>query len=306
MHRYLTVIMKVHVFDFRWSESEPHQFGCEIQAGRGNKFGRKKLWIGDDISIEIASDSRCAGFRDETMKWKPCPKQSVGKPKCDFCRSMEGSFVYTAFDGFDTSQLNDQDLQKISGEHWVYLAFFANNLIKIGVTKANRKRLRQVEQGSYATLYVAKTPDGIAARQIETLIRKGGLADKIKVSQKKDFLCPIVRDPELQLQETLKNARQHLSEHEHLEAFLLANPEYHCWQTTYSLADFEGTIQNVKLNVGEWVSGKIIAFKGPFALIQTPYEFVNIAMKSLRGKDINFTAREHGLRLNSALQGSLF
>lgn len=298
--------MKVHVFDFRWREDEPNNFGCEVQAGKGDKFGRKKIWIGDEISIEVVSENRCAGFMDTGMIWKPCPKKSQGRAKCDFCRSMEGSFVYTAFDGFDTSQLNDQDLQKIAGEHWVYLAFFANNLIKVGVTKANRKRLRQVEQGSYSTLYIAKTPDGIAARQIETLIRKGGLVDKIKVSQKKNFLCPIVRDPEAQLQEKLAEARQHLTEHEHLMEFLHDKPEYHCWQSTYDLVDFDENIQNVKLQVGEWVSGKIIAFKGPFALIQTPYEFVNIAMKDLRGKDIDFASRDHGLRLNNALQGSLF
>lgn len=298
--------MKVHVFDFRWRENNPHHFGCEIQAGKGHKFGRKHLWIGDEISIEVASETRCAGFMDDGRDWKPCPKNSLGKAKCEFCRSLEGNFVYTAFDGFDTSQLSDQDLQKISGEHWVYLALFANNLIKVGVSKADRKRLRQVEQGSYATLYVAQTPDGVAARQIETLIRKGGLVDKIKVSQKRDFLCPSVRAPETQLRETLAEALEPVSQHEHLQSFLLKNPEYYCWQHIYNLVDFQENIQNVKLDIGEWVSGKIRAFKGSFALIETPYEFVNIAMKDLCGKDIDFTLREPGLRLNTALQGSLF
>lgn len=300
--------MQVLVFDWRWQlkEGTTDEFYCEIQAGKNNRFGRKPLWIGDELSIEIRSDVRCAGFREGDI-WKACPKFSTGKPKCEFCRAVEGSFVYTAFDGFDQSNLTAEDLQKIAGEHWVYLAFFADGVTKVGVSKENRKMLRQVEQGSFATLFIAKTPDGIAARQIETTIRKSGLADKIKASQKKNLLCPEVTDPEGDLRRVLEDSLPSLSQYEHLKEFILEEPEFYNWQKWYGLENFKQSVHNIALDIpGEWVSGKIKAIKGPFIVLETPDEFVNITMKSLRGREIQFEPKPYGINLNTALQGSLF
>ena len=300
--------MQVHVFDFRWQPVEDNweEFYCEIQAGKNNRFGRKKLWIGDELSIEIKSDVRCAGFRDGDL-WKACPKFSTGKPKCEFCRAVEGSFVYTAFDGFDQSKLTAEDLQKIAGEHWVYLAFFADGIMKVGVSKQQRKFIRQLEQGSYATLFIAKTPDGIAARQIETTIRKSGLADKIKASQKKNLLCPEVTDPEGELRQVLADSLPSLNQYEHLKSFMLEEPEFFNWQARYGLEGFTNKIHNIALDIpGEWVSGKIRAIKGPFMVLETPEEFLNVTMKSLRGREIEFEPKPYGVNLNMALQGALF
>ena len=177
--------MKVLLYDFRWIDEN----SCEFQAGVNEKFGRKNIWIGDEISIEVCSDVRCAGSV-ENGQYRSCPKASIGRPKCEYCRVREGNFVVTAFDGFNHEHITDGDLARISGPHVVYLALFGHDLVKIGVARIERKILRQIEQGAHFTLFIAKTPDGIAARQIETLFRSDGIADKSKADQKKDCLCP--------------------------------------------------------------------------------------------------------------------
>lgn len=298
--------MQVQVYDFRWREKEDGSFFCEFEANAHGKFGRKQISLGDRISLEQKSDVRCAGVIDETGTWRPCAKHSLGKSKCEYCRSIEGNFVFTAFDGFDQSNLNPGDLEKISGQHWVYLALFAEDLVKVGVSKNPRKFLRQVEQGSFATLYVAQTPDGIAARQIETLFRRSGLADKIKASQKKEFLCPEISDPQKILRNVLDQQKEALESHPHLKEFLLESPEFVEWQDTYGLSGFSENLHDIKLQNHEWVSGEVIALKGPFVVIKTPEEYISLCAKDFRGREIEFAPKNPGIFLNTALQGALF
>jgi len=299
--------MKVLLYDFRWSDES----SCEFQASSDNRFGRKKIKIGDKISIEVKSrEKKCAGSRENGV-WKPCPKNSEGKSKCDYCRSIEGNFIYTAFDGFDQSQLGAGDLAKISDTHVIYLAFFAENLIKIGVSKNSRKNLRQIEQGSLATLFIAETPDGIAARQIETILRQTGLADKIQITQKKKvFICDLSAE---EIKEFLnKKLIHHLSAldgHEHLKEFILKVPEFVSWEETYNFAKIKHGIKpfhHLDLNEGEWISGTIISMRGPFVTIETEDERIAICAKKLNGLEIDFEPREVGLHTNPVMQGSLF
>ncbi|MBT3349398.1 DUF2797 domain-containing protein [bacterium] len=309
--------MKVLVYDFRWKNEN----ACAIEgAGTSgnfeNKFGRKPLAIGEKISLEICSPVRCAGSVENGI-WKPCPKNSTGKPKCDYCRAIEGNFVFTAFDGFNESSLAPGDLEKISGTHVVYFALFEKNLVKIGVSKLERKIMRQLEQGSHATLFVAETPDGIAARQIESLVRKSGFADKIKSSEKQNFLRPEISADaaETELRQIFAEKKSALAESPHFENFLLPEPEFFCWENFYHTREISAAPHVVKLAENDWISGEIVAWKGSFVVIRTNFEtgknppaaeFVAIDAKNLRGHEIEFDEKPAGLKMEAALQNSLF
>ncbi|PID70444.1 hypothetical protein CSB37_02020 [bacterium DOLZORAL124_38_8] len=300
--------MKVQVFDYRWREKEAKDFFVEFEGNNGQKIGRKRLWLGHSLSIEKLGTPNCAGhISPETKLWRPCPKDSKGKFKCEYCRSIEGGFVFTAFDGFDTSQLSPADLARIEGEHWVYLAYFGEGMVKVGVSQFARKFLRQIEQGSAATLFIAKTPDGVFARQIETLIRKTGLADKIKTSQKKDFLFPEVSSAKQTLFEVLKTHVSGLDgEHESLKQYLLPEPEFFDWTDVGMKKLPTHNIHPIKLDVGEWVSGEIVGLKGPFIILDTGDDLVSLAPKDFRGCMVDFALKQKGLGIQSALQNSLF
>ncbi len=298
--------MKVFLYDFRWTNEQD----CELQGSVDGRFGRKALSIGEDISLEVCSTPRCAGFTENGV-WKPCPKHSMGKAKCEYCRAIEGNFIFTAFDGFNQAQLQPGDLEKISGEHVVYLALFDTDVIKIGVSNLVRKSLRQIEQGSHQTLYIAQTPDGVVARQIETLIRRSGLADKVMGRQKKSLLLP-----EISEEEGEKTLRSLFADHisalgsaPHLKKFLLETPEFRNWVDLYGtgrLGDIARPLHPIGLGENEWVSGKIMAIKGSFVIIDTQEELVSLNLKSLAGRDCDLLPKSPGLQLNTALQNSLF
>lgn len=298
--------MQVHLYDFRWNNASEFEF----QAALDNKFAKKPLKIGDNLSMTLQSDVSCAGSVRDGM-FQPCPNQIPGKKKCETCRSREGGFIFTSFDGFNSENFTPEDLSKIQGKHVVYLALFDKHIIKVGVSKFERKTLRQIEQGSQATLYIAETPDGVMARQIETLFRKSGLIDKVNASTKKDFICPeiTIKESEEVLGEVLKNHKSCLKDYENLSSFLLKNSEFKYWGDTYeidSIKNNQKSFHSIKLQNKESVSGRIIAARGAFLILELPDEIVSICTKDLNGYQIEFDPIPPGLNLNQAFQSALF
>lgn len=298
--------MNVLCYEFRWVSETEMQF----QGSRENQFGRKTIQVGDEISLSINGPTRCAGWMRDG-KWNSCENHVTGKKRCETCRAKEGNFVFTSFDGFNTASLTPDDLARISGEHWVYLALFDRNLIKVGVSKADRKNMRQIEQGSHFTLYIAHTADGTQARQIETLVRNHGFADKIPASQKKEFMTPeiTVNEGEEILRNKYKQVETALKDYAELQSFCLPTPEFVDWSETYGLQnilDSDKKFHVVKLSEDEAISGKIIAVKGPFLVVETPEELVSVCAKDFMGKPVSFMPTPPGLKTKAALQNSLF
>ncbi len=298
--------MQVHLYDFRWKDAQNFEF----QAGMGSQLAKKPLRIGDTLSLQIKSDVACCGsYRDGNFQ--PCPSHMTGKKKCDTCRGREGGFIFTSFDGFNTEHYTPEDLAQIQGEHVVYLTLFDEHLVKVGVSKLERKTLRQIEQGSGATLYIAQTEDGVQARQIETLFRKSGIADKVKASTKKDFICPdmTAEVAEAKLRSVLKDHESCLDDYEALRPFLLEDPEFSVWDEVYHLDTLRANTKpfhTVKLDTNEWISGKIIVARGAFLVLELPEELVSICTKDLIGRQIEFDPIPPGMHLNQAFQQALF
>jgi len=306
--------MKVLLYEYRWCDENPEintSIQTKFQASSGSRYGEKKISVGEPISIEICSEVRCAGSRRDN-EWRPCPNNVMGRKKCESCRAREGQFVFTSFDGFNTENLTADDLARIDGSHFVYLALFEKSLVKVGVSKAERQELRQIEQGSHATLFIAQTPNGILARQIETTIRKSGLADKIQSGQKKNFLLPEISlsESEVVLREVLEKHILALDSFPDLKPHLLEAPLFQGWDAFYQIEGVrdrsDKSLINLKLALSESVSGTLVARKGSFVVIETPEEFISINAKDLVGKEIEFDHKSPGIVLNQAIQNSLF
>ncbi|MCK5460834.1 DUF2797 domain-containing protein [Candidatus Gracilibacteria bacterium] len=299
--------MKVHLYDVRWIDETFIEFQASFENTR---FAKKRIKIGDNLSLQVQEEISCAGFVRDGV-WKPCLDAVIGRKKCERCRAREGRFIYTSFDGFNTDNFTVQDLAKLEGEHIVYLSLFNKELIKIGVSRIERKTLRQLEQGSHFTLFIAKTSNGTLARQIETLFRRAGIADKIRASKKKDFFCPDITKEEGQkiLESLFEKHKGVLNEYTNLQNFLLPSPEFSFWENIYGteqVSQNPKSFHTVKLEKNEGISGKVIAKKGAFLALELPEELVSIGLKDLVGHQIEFDEQPEGLYLNSAFQSALF
>ncbi len=300
--------MDFQQYNFRWHDESTVQ----IQAHHKGRFARRNMQIGDDFTLHIVSDVSCCGVLNDSG-FSPCPSGKPGKSKCEDCRAREQkeSFVFTVFDGFNQEHLSSDDLQMISGPHVVYCAFFDDGMMKVGVSKKERMTLRQLEQGAYATLYVAETSDGIRARQIETTIRKNGLQDKVLASQKKDCIDPGFS--ETQTKEKLESEwNRHcdvLLQSGVFRSCIHEKPIFQSWRSHYNLDALQKDskpLHAVTLKKNEWVSGKIIVKRGAFLVLDTGEEHILLHMKSYNGYGIRCTPKPFGVQLGTALQNSLF
>jgi hypothetical protein len=81
--------------------------------------------------------------------------------------------------------------------HEVYLAAFAPDLLKVGVSGAGRAPLRVLEQGAPAALVIGRADDGMAARRLEHALGLAGVRERVPVRTKLRLLYPPPSAPAL-------------------------------------------------------------------------------------------------------------
>ncbi len=293
--------MKVLMYNFRWQ----NDYSCDFEFSVGDEFMRKKIGIGDQISLKVCSDLRCAGSIFE-HEYEPCLHGVVGKAKCWDCKEREKTAIYTYFNGFNNNIFSDDDFEKLKHEHVVYLAYYGNGVVKVGVSKSERRIIRQTEQGAQYTLFIAKTPDGVLARKIETLLSKSGVPERIDPQLKRELLLSTgsVKEGERFLRNLMVEKGAFLDEHKILRRFLIP-PCFIDWTRIYGLRNVyynKKTVYAFDLQVGESVSGKIVAIKGYFVFIETPKEIVAVCFRYLLGREVDLGGRPVGLVLNKRLE----
>ncbi len=118
--------------------------------------------------------------------------RDVLSPECLNCQKREVS--YFTFTGFSTDAIRAMKYLTDT-PHIVYLNLFGFSLLKVGVASEWRKERRVLEQGSWASLFIAHA-DGIVARKIESVISKElGVRQMIRVDEKVKSLLADVDAP---------------------------------------------------------------------------------------------------------------
>jgi len=156
----------------------------DYETRAGGDSDDAALWIASDgrarrvslaPGVELAyglGERRCAGVRDG-QRHEPCPNERA--PYCDrhtsrwACARCVGNC--------------DRPLPTCREEHAVYLAAFAPDTFKVGVTRSWRLRTRLREQGADRGAHLQTVPDGKVARQIEADIATE-VGDRVRVPTK--------------------------------------------------------------------------------------------------------------------------
>ncbi|MFB6220796.1 MAG: DUF2797 domain-containing protein [Halolamina sp.] len=127
-------------------------------------------------------ERRCAGVLDDG---EHIACESDDAPYCDqhshvwVCARCTGDCLKDEMDCFD--------------DHAVYLAAFAPDTFKVGVTKEWRLETRLLEQGADRAAHIRTVDDGRAARRIEATIAEE-IPDRVRVPTKRAGLHRAVND----------------------------------------------------------------------------------------------------------------
>lgn len=160
-----------------------------VECQVGDKIERHELF-GQDLSLEFDfSVKYCTGWVDfENRCSQICPDHATVDEKyenCLKCRNKTG--FNPAF--YNVSSVSVQQEKINQNPHFVYLAYFAPNVIKVGISQEERGIRRLLEQGARLAIKLETFSSALIARQYEAKISKlDGIAETLPASKKMELI----------------------------------------------------------------------------------------------------------------------
>ena len=160
-----------------------------IECQVGDKIERHELF-GQDLSIRFDfSVKYCTGWVDfENRCSQICPDHATVDEKyenCLKCRDKTG--FNPAF--YNANSVSAQQEKINQNPHFVYLAYFAPNVIKVGISQEERGIRRLLEQGARLAVKLETFSSALIARQYEAKISKlDGIVETLPVHKKMELI----------------------------------------------------------------------------------------------------------------------
>lgn len=158
---------------------------CQI----GDEIKRRELF-GQDLSLEFDFSTKyCTGWVDfDNHSSQICPDSATVDGKyenCLKCRDRTG--FNPAFYNADSVSAQQEKINQ--NPHFVYLAYFAPGVIKVGISQEERGIRRLLEQGARLALKLETFSSALIARQYEAKIaRLDGIVETMPIHKKLELI----------------------------------------------------------------------------------------------------------------------
>lgn len=127
------------------------------------------------ITLEIELSERfCTGWHNlETGEDFACPENSKLDKKYNQCQKCQKRTGFNpAFYNTNENEISNQQQIRNAQPHFVYLAYFSDEVIKVGISFAGRGIARLLEQGAKSALILGEFSSANIARNYEEKISK--------------------------------------------------------------------------------------------------------------------------------------
>jgi len=146
--------------------------------------------LGKTLSLTFTTDvRRCSGWGDISSGERfVCPDGAELDSKYEQCQPCQKRTGFNPAFYHATSVSRQQEERNLK-PHILYLAYFAPDLIKVGISLASRGNSRLLEQGARSALVLDTFPSAHIARQYEAKIAAmSGFAETVLLRKKIDLL----------------------------------------------------------------------------------------------------------------------
>ena len=192
----------------------------------------------------------------------------------------------------------------------MYLAYFANDKLKVGTAASYRRYERLLEQGALYSIFLAKVPNGRLARRIESEVSRLGVTTRVNASYKINNF--VIDKTQEEIEQMLMDEYQTILEKisEQCREYLI-KPEYNNFTNISDKVRSNLLEESRLLNLfggldepdhkeydrvpkPENVDGDIKAVVGNLMLIKKKNKYSVVNMKNLEGWIVDFKRRELG------------
>lgn len=224
----------------------------------------------------------CIGRFDlKTFATEPCPASTeltdTTDERCHECWLACG--FNPAF--YNTDKVSPQQREYNSEPHSVYLAYFAKNTIKGGISSRRRLLVRLREQGALCAATLCTLSNAVEARSVEVaLIQTGGVLETVRVLTK----CKLLAQP-FDARAAFKTLSVKAEELRSLGVQIDPNPRIVNLMPDYIGADeLKGPL--IDVSDKESISGEGAALVGSLLIArQGPFQFI-VNLKKYVGHEV--------------------
>ena len=137
--------------------------------------------VPDTFDFEKFSTKVCCGsINPLTREYFACRKIiNKDQSQCYSCMHKYDFFNCIKCHGQECTAKDNEVISYCNTPHYVYLAYFSKDKIKVGTASEIRKHDRLLEQGAIFSIFIAKTPTGKIAREIEKEIIDNGITGSV-------------------------------------------------------------------------------------------------------------------------------
>lgn len=174
--------MKKVFWGLVWKDEKTPLFHIKTPETNKDEF----VMIPQNLDLKNLHERYCVGTVNlTTMKYLNCNKRvDENNCQCNHCKFLYEFYKCVRCHGENCKVNNVVSKDYCDSPHLVYIAYFPNNKLKVGTASVKRKDLRLLEQGAVYGMYIAETPNGKIARQIENEIMKNGVTGMVSVAYK--------------------------------------------------------------------------------------------------------------------------
>lgn len=174
--------MKKYFVGLCWNEDYKPYFHLKNYESGLDEF----IDVPQGLLIERINQKICVGtINPYTREYVSCNNTvEDSSSQCNHCKYMFDFYKCIRCHGEDCYVKNEDVLKYCNTPHYVYLAYFPNGKIKVGTASEIKKYNRLLEQGTIFSIFIAKTPTGKIARQIEKNIIDNGITGAVTTTYK--------------------------------------------------------------------------------------------------------------------------
>lgn len=192
--------MKKFFIELCWNQFIPYIHLKDLKTKNDEFFD-----IPCKFDVEKINQKICSGaLNPYTREYIGCDNLiEENEIQCNKCKYLFDFYKCIRCHGEECYVKNKDVLKYCNTTHYVYLACFPNGKIKVGTASEIKKYNRLLEQGALYSIFLAKTPSGKIARQIEKNIIDGGVPGAVTTSYKMKNI--IFKDDPLTIKKQLLN-----------------------------------------------------------------------------------------------------
>lgn len=269
---------QLHVIGYTWKDERIFLDVRELTSNAATT----SVPVEETFIFKKTQQRRCIGWIDfDRRGMLPCPDAaSVSSVQCDACKQREGFLRCVMCNGFDCPPLKPSVEAYCKKPHYLYLACFGSDKVKVGTASEVRQYVRLHEQGPLAAMLVAKA-SGPLIKQMEAAISQMGYTEAMRTSTKQRLLTSGMTEHE---------AKQHLHRAfadivSHIPAqyeMYLHEPEYLKMPPLALAARQFRELDNLKPEVDQILGGTVVAASGSFLVFQDNVGAMTLDISALR------------------------